>query len=79
MIRISHLLGLTFLGLTILAGSQSAHSATEKKGITSNSSPAATEMDRSNFDSNCAACHPTAAGQDGYGPGLFGVVGSGPA
>ena len=75
MIRISQLLGLVLLGLTISAMLQSANSAPKKERSTSNSSPAAIEMGRSNFDFNCAACHPTAAGQNGFGPGLFGVVG----
>jgi cytochrome c len=65
MIRISQLLGLALLSLTILAVSQSANSAPKKGGSPPNSSPAAID----------AACHPTAAGQNGYGPGLFGVVG----
>lgn len=38
-------------------------------------SPAAVAIGRSDFESNCAACHPSASGQNGYGPGLFGVVG----
>jgi cytochrome c len=75
MIRVSQLLGLTLVGSTILALSHNANSAPSKKGSAPYSSPAAVEIGRSDFDNNCGACHPIAAGQNGYGPGLFGVVG----
>jgi cytochrome c len=47
----------------------------DSKGGSILPSPAAVANGRSNFDGNCAACHPSASGQNGYGPGLFGVVG----
>ena len=72
MIRILQLLSV-LLGLS-LSAPDTASSQTSKGGSIL-PSPAAAANGRSNFDGNCAACHPSASGQNGYGPGLFGVVG----
>ena len=72
MLRVLQLLSIV-LGLS-LSAPDTASSQTIKGGSVP-PSPAAVAIGRSNFDSNCAACHPINSGQNAYGPGLFGVVG----
>jgi len=72
MTRILRLLSV-LLGLS-LSAPDTASSQTSKGG-SGPPSPAAVAVGRSNFDNNCPACHPSVSGQNGYGPGLFGVVG----
>jgi cytochrome c len=74
MINLSPLLGLLFLGLSFSTLLNTAISAQAKRGDLK-SSPVAAGLGKADFDNNCAACHPTASGQNGYGPGLLGVVG----
>ena len=61
------------LGLS-LSSPDTASSQTGKGGSVP-PSPAAVAIGSSDFDNNCAACHPSAAGQNAHEPGLFGVVG----
>ena len=72
MIRILQLLSV-LLGLS-LSAPDTASSQTNKGGSVP-PSPAAVAIGKSDSDNNCAGCHPSAAGQNSYGPGLFGVVG----
>ena len=72
MLRVLQLLSI-LLGLSLSAPDTA--SPQSSKGGSVPPSPAAVAIGRSDFESNCAACHPSASGQNGYGPGLFGVVG----
>src|SRR6266568_6084402 len=72
MTRILRLLSI-LIGLSLSAPDTT--SSQTSKGGSVPPSPAAAASGRSGFESNCAACHPSASGQNGYGPGLFGVVG----
>ena len=72
MTRLLQLLSIV-LGLS-LSDPDTASSQTIKGGGVP-PSPAAVAIGRSNFDGNCAACHPITSGQNAYGPGLFSVVG----
>src|SRR5712691_8164713 len=66
MIRILQLLSV-LLGLS-LSAPDTASSQTSTGGSVP-PSPAAVAIGKSDFESNCAACHPSASGQNGYGPG----------
>jgi cytochrome c len=72
MTTVLRLLGI-LLGLS-LSAPDTANSQTSKGGR-GHPSPAAVAIGKSDFDNNCAACHPSVSGQNGFGPGLYGVVG----
>src|SRR6266700_3045340 len=72
MTRLLRLLSV-LLGLSLSAPDTASSQTSKGRGVPP--PPAAVAIGRSDFESNCAACHPSASGQNGYGPGLFGVVG----
>ena len=66
MARILRLLSI-LIGFSLSA--PDAASSQTSKGGSVPPSPAAVAVGRSDFDNNCAACHPSTSGQNGYGPG----------
>jgi cytochrome c len=73
--RLVALLSLLLLSSMILSALPDAANSAQMKGGDPKSSPVAAGLGKADFENNCGACHPVVSGQNGYGPGLFGVVG----